>query len=350
MRLLIPVSVLITAVAIILSCSPLDSFQVDSEKSDTFNYEESRAMVFLSSLNTEQRKKAQMPLEDSSRERWHYLPSTFWTRAGIQLKDLSPDQKELAFELLKSHLSKSGYDKARQVIELEKILAVVENNPRSRDPEKYHVAIYGNPAKDKVWAWSFEGHHLSLNFTIVDKEVAIAPRFFGANPATIDSGERKGERTLAEEADLGLKLVNSLTDDQKQKALLQEETFRDIVTGNKAKVEPLSPEGIKASEFEKPQKDVLLKLINVYLSSMPEKLARVRAENLRNEELEEIRFSWAGATVPRKPHYYRIQGKTFLIEFDNTQNSGNHIHSVWRDFDGDFGRDLIREHYEVSDH
>ncbi|NNE97749.1 MAG: DUF3500 domain-containing protein, partial [Pyrinomonadaceae bacterium] len=276
--------------------------------------------------------------------------STFWTRSGIQLANLTPKQKELAFDLLKSHLSKSGYDKALRIIALEKILAEIENSPRTRDPEKYHLAFYGNPAEDKVWAWSFEGHHLSLNFTIANEEVAVAPRFLGANPATIRSGKQKGERTLAAEQDLALELVNSLTSEQRKQAIFRSEAYWDIVTGNSAEVSPMDPVGIQFESLNESQKQLLLKLIDVYLEVMPKNLASKRIDNLKKEGLKDIRFGWAGATETGKGHYYRIQGKTFLIEFDNTQNGANHIHSVWRDFDGDFGRDLIKEHYAASDH
>lgn len=346
--------ILIIAAAILISFSPTGRSILpdlnNSEMVKSSNLKNNPATSFLNSLDPDQKKKATMPIDDDSREKWHYLPSTFWSRSGIQLGELTKEQKDLALKLLVSHLSKTGYDKTRQIISLEEILAEIENNPRTRDPEKYHIAFYGNPATDKLWAWSFEGHHISLNFTISDDKISIAPRFLGANPATIETGKRKGERTLADEEDLGLELINSLTSDKKQKAIFQQSAFRDIVTTNETKVEPLDPVGIKLAELNKPQKDILVKLINVYLSTMPEELATKRMDNLNKEEFNEIRFGWAGATESRQPHYYRIQGKTFLVEFDNTQNNANHIHSVWRDFDGDFGKDLLQEHYKKSDH
>ncbi|MGI8543580.1 MAG: DUF3500 domain-containing protein [Aridibacter sp.] len=346
--------ILIIAAAILISFSPtarsILPYLNNSEMVKSSNLKNNPATAFLNSLNPDQKKKALMPIDDASRDKWHYLPSTFWSRSGIQLGELTKEQKDLAFKLLASHLSKTGYDKTRQIISLEEILAEIENNPRTRDPEKYHIAFYGNPATDKLWAWSFEGHHISLNFMISDDKISIAPRFLGANPATIETGKRKGERTLADEEDLGLELINSLTSDKKQKAIFQQSAFRDIVTTNETKVEPLDPVGIKLAELNKPQKDILVKLINVYLSTIPEELATKRMDNLNKEEFNEIRFGWAGATESRQPHYYRIQGKTFLVEFDNTQNNANHIHSVWRDFDGDFGKDLLQEHYKKSDH
>lgn len=346
--------VLIIAAAMLISFSPTArSILPDLNNSETVelsNVKNNFPTAFLNSLNPDQKKKAVLPFDEASREKWHYLPSTMFDREGIQLNELTKEQKDLAFKLLESHLSKTGYNKTLQIIELEKVLAEIENNPRTRDPEKYHIAFYGNPASDRQWAWSFEGHHISLNFTVFDDKISIAPRFLGANPATIDGGKRKGERTLADEEDLGLELINSLSADQKQMATIQNSTFFDIVTRNKSEVSPFDSFGIKAKALSKTQQDTLQKLINVYLSVMPKELAEKRSNNLKEEEFDKISFGWAGATENRKPHYYRIQGKTFLIEFDNTQNNANHIHSVWRDFDGDFGRDLIREHYKKSDH
>ena len=183
-----------------------------------------------------------------------------------------------------------------------------------------------------LWAWSFEGHHISLNFTVVNGEISMAPRFFGVSPATIPSGSRKGERTLALEEDLGLELIQEMTPDQQKKAIIREEVFPDIVTSNASKVDPLELVGIKMNELNKDLQNTLILLIDTYLSNMPEELSEKRMKALEKESFGEIRFSWAGATELGKGHYYRIQGKSFLIEFDNTQNNANHIHSVWRDF------------------
>lgn len=305
---------------------------------------------FLNSLDDKQKKITQLSFEDPSRNFWHFFPGTMVDRAGIRLKELNTNQKDLAFKLLKSYLSEGGYDKTLKIIDLERVLAELEGNKEFRDAEKYHIAIYGNPGKDSLWAWSFEGHHVSLNFSILNDKVSIAPRFMGANPATIKSGSRKGERTLANEEDLGIRLINDLSKKQQQIAIFQKTSLDDIVTFNASKVDPLAPVGIKMEELSNEQQKLLMELIHVYLSTMPLDLANKRMEVLKSEEMSAIRFGWAGSTVISNPHYYRIQGKTFLIEFDNIQNSANHIHSVWRDFDGDFGRDLIKEHYQKSHH
>jgi hypothetical protein len=331
----------IVFITVILFISFLYAFQLSNEDP---------AANFLNSLNEEQIEKTQFPFDNLSRNTWHFLPGTMWPRAGIQLHELNPNQKELFFELLRVYLSKSGYDKTMRIIDLERVLAELSGNIEFRDPEKYFVAFYGDPKKDDLWAWSFEGHHISLNFSILNDKISIAPRFMGANPAMIKEGERKGERTLANEEDYGFKFMNSLSDGQKQKAIFQESSFAQIVTSNSTEVGPLQPVGIKMQELRSDQQLMLFDLINEYISTMPIELANKRMNNLRSEEFDEIRFGWAGSTERGKSHYYRVQGKTFLIEFDNTQNNANHIHLVWRDFEGDFGRDLIKEHYQKTHH
>jgi len=315
-----------------------------------FKYFDSNpANNFLNALTKEQREKTQLQFENMSRMTWHFLPGAMWPRSGIQLNELTETQKELLFELLRAHLSETGYKKAINIISLENVLLELgQGSAEFRDPEKYSVVFYGNPEKDSLWSWSFEGHHLSLNFTIVNDKVSMSPRFMGASPATIKEGKRKGERSLANEEDYGLKLINSLTKDQKQIAIFQKNSYVDIVTMNASEVGPLKPVGIKANDLTVDQKSLLDSLIFEYLSTMPNDLAEKRLEKLKSEEFNEIHFGWAGSTEFGQPHYYRIQGKTFLVEFDNTQNNANHIHLVWRDFDGDFGRDLIREHYKHS--
>lgn len=300
---------------------------------------------FLKSLDEKQLEKVQKTFEDPSRQAWHFLPGQMWPRTGIKLNELNKTQKELVFELLRAHVSESGFKKIMSIIDLENILRELGADKKYRDPEKYFIAIYGDPLKDKLWAWSFEGHHLSLNFTIYDEAVRMTPRFMGAYPAVVPSGSRKGMRTLAKEDEMGLELINSMDSSQRELAIFSTESYYEIVTSNATEVGPLSEVGIKLGEMNKSQQAHLNRLIMEYLATMPETLAAKRLVNIKNEDFKEIRFGWAGATTSGKGHYYRIQGKSFLIEFDNTLNDANHIHTVWRDFDGDFGKDLIKEHY-----
>lgn len=314
------------------------------------NIKTNPAVAFLNALNKDQKSLAMLDFDDPLKEKWHFLPHSMFTREGISLKELQPHQKKLLFNLLESSLSESGYNKTLKIIDLENVLAKISGDPVYRDSEKYYASFYGNPETDDIWAWSFEGHHVSLNFTISGNNTAITPRFFGSNPATITSGTRKGERTLDKEDDSGIELVNALDVKQKQKAIFKAEPFKDIITKNDTKVEALAPVGISFKNLNKTQQALLLKLINVHIESMPKKLAAIRMKSIKKENLDNIYFGWAGATQVNKPHYYRIQGKSFLVEFDNLQNNAKHIHVVWRDFNGDFGRDLILEHYKKTKH
>ncbi len=305
---------------------------------------------FLDSLNDDQLKLVSHSFDDNHRTTWHYLPAKSWPREGISLKQLNDNQKEIFSNMLKTFLSKAGYSKTQRIIDLENVLAIIDKDPDYRDPGKYHISVFGDPRVDNVWAWSFEGHHVSLNFTILDDKLISAPRFFGANPATIPIGERKGERTLREEEDLAYDLMESLSAKQLQQAIFRDEAYPEIISVNDSEVSPLEPVGIQADDLNDVQQTILKNIINVYLSAQLDQIANERKRKIHEEEFGDIRFGWAGTLDRKDGHYYRIQGNTFLIEFDNTQTNVNHIHTVWRDFNGDFGRDLIKEHYHNADH
>jgi len=257
----------------------------------------------------------------------------------------------LARGILQAGLSQLGYLTASTIIELELVLREMGGNPAVRDPDLYYFSIFGTPAHAAPWGFRAEGHHLSLNFTLVrDTLIATAPAFFGANPAEVRRGARRGLRALADEEDIGRELVLSLDERQHADALISATAPRDIVTGNAARVEPLSPIGIRATQLRPEQAAILVRLLDVYLGRMAEPLAAHRRAALERTDFREVAFAWAGSTRRGDAHYYRIQGPSFLVEYDNTQNGANHIHTVWRDFDGDFGRDLLREHYRTARH
>ena len=318
-----------------------------AEASQSFN---NPASDFLNSLSKEQHEKAVFSFNDNKREIWSFLPGAIIWRPGLKLNELSEKQTELLFILLRSSLSETGYNKAKDIIELENVLAELEGNNEFRNADNYFVSFYGSPDKDNIWGWSFEGHHLSLNFTITPNGTSVAPRFMGSNPAKILSGPREGERILDKEEDYGIQLINSMSNEQQEKAIFRKEPYFDIVSQNASEVSPLVPVGISMKDLNENQREIFEKLILVYLNSLPSDLADERFRKIKNEDFENIRFGWAGATNVKEGHYYRIQGKSFLVEFDNFMNNANHIHTVWREFDGDFGRDLILEHYQNSDH
>jgi hypothetical protein len=266
------------------------------------------------------------------------------------LKEMTPAQRELVQGLLRVGLGPAGYAKTTQIMELDKVLAEIEHDPVKRDPEKYYVSIFGTPAAGGTWGWRVEGHHVSHNFTIVKGTlVATTPQFLGANPAEVRvEGPFKGRRVLHVEEDLGHELVAALDEKQRAQAIFAKEAPGEIITKNLPKVDPLSPAGLPAKSFNAKQKEILRKLLAEYAGRLPDALARERLAKVEKAGLDKIGFAWAGGLTRGEKYYYRLQGPTFLVECDNTQNEGNHVHTVWRDFDGDFGRDLLREHYQAA--
>src|SRR5262245_31966919 len=308
------------------------------------------ANKFLASLTPEQKTKASFGFTDEQRFDWHFIPRD---RKGVPLKDLNENQRKLAMEFMKSGLGASGYQKATTIISLEPVLAQMEGPNRRfpRDPELYYFSIFGTPSPKTPWGWRVEGHHISLNFTIVKGEMlSNTPLAFGANPAEVREGERKGLRALAGEEDKGRDLIRALDDKQRAIAIFDQKAPSDILTLAKIKADPLKPEGIPAGQMNDRQQALLGKLIDEYLARMPQDVAQERSKKLRAAGFDKIYFGWAGGVNKGDPHYYRVQSPTFLIEYDNTQNNANHIHSVWRDFNGDFGEDLLREHYQTTPH
>ena len=332
---------------LLLILLPISLFSQTAERN---NSGPAKAMAFVNSLSDSQQKIAVFPFDEMNRYDWHYLPPPMVARTGIAIKDLGNNQKEMLNSLLQAYLSDKGYQKTKNIMDFEFLLKEIEPNNENRIPENYFVSVYGHPGNDSVWAWKFTGHHIALNFTVVNNQLAFAPFFFGVYPAEVKDGPKKGTRLLKDEEELGFELVNSMSPDHKQKTMFQLKAFSDIVTTNSAQVGPLKPVGLFAKDFTTDQKAVLNKLIVAYLLAMPTDIAKIRMEKITKEDMNSICFGWAGGTEPGKPHYYRVHGKSFLIEFDNTQGSANHIHSVWRDFNGDFGEDLLKEHYEHSHH
>jgi len=308
------------------------------------------AKVFLAALTPEQRAEAAIKFEDDERMRWHFIPDSMWPRKGIPFKKLDAAQRKLAHAFLSTGLSHRGYLKATTIMSLEAILKELEQGKGPvRDSDLYFFSIFGEPSETQTWGWRVEGHHLSLNFTIVKGEmIATAPTFFGSNPAEVKTGPRQGLRVLAKEEDLARELLHSLDDKQRSLAIIMKDAPDDIITKNSRKVEPGNPAGLPAGDMTKKQTDQLVTLLEEYARNMPEELAATELEKLHQAGLDKIHFAWAGGLNRGERHYYRIQGPTFLVEYDNTQNNANHIHTVWRAFDRDFGVDLLRLHYEQS--
>jgi hypothetical protein len=306
------------------------------------------AVNFLAALTPEQRAKAVYEMKSDERLNWDFVPRT---RAGLPLKEMTAAQRALAHALLSSGLSQRGYAKAVTIMSLDQILHDLENNNPVRNPELYYVTLFGDPAGRRPWAWRVEGHHLSVNMTVVaDGQITSSPTFFGSNPGEVQEGARKGLRVLGDEEDLGRRLVSSLNDGEKRTAIFSNVAPREIVTGKAHKVSALAPEGLAAGSMTDDQQKLLRELVAEYANRLRAELAENDLKRIAAAGWNKVHFAWAGAIEPGHGHYYRVQGPTFLLEFDNTQNNANHIHTVWRDLENDFGGDLLRRHYEQVPH
>ena len=300
---------------------------------------------FLASLPEDRRLAAKATFQSRDRTTWRYTPGG---RPGMPLQDMSPAQREAAQAVLLSFLSSEGYLKVQSIIALELVLRELERWDE-RDPERYWFLVFGDPGSESPWGVRVEGHHVSLHLAVIKgRFVSSTPTFLGANPAEVRSGPKKGSRALAAEEDTARALLDSLSAAQRGEAIVDEAPYGDIVSRNRPKADPLDGRGIPFAKLAPLQQKQLLALIEVYAGTMKPKLAEERLAKIRAKGLDGVRFAWAGSTARGRPHYYRVQGPTFLIEFDNS--GSNHIHSVWRDFEGDFGRDLLREHYGTSAH
>ena len=311
------------------------------------------ANAFLKDLNAEQRSKASFKFEDDTRFEFRYTPRA---RTGLPLKEMTEPQRARAHALLKTGLSMRGYTNATAIIDLENVLRAIEP-PRTgpnaivRDPEMYFVSIYGEPEGKGPWGWKFEGHHISVNFTLVDgKPVVFAPSFFGSNPAVIKDGPNAGKRALRDEEESARALMATFDEAQRAKVIFDVTAPREMLTAENREAKMLEPAGITYGSMTSAQKRLFEKVLDAYLGRVAPELAKARLEALQKAGMDNITFGWAGTLDVGAPHYYRVQGPTFLIEYDNVQNNANHIHSVWRDFEGDFGRDLLREHYKTAVH
>lgn len=301
---------------------------------------------FLAALSSEQRAKATFQFSDDERMNWHFIPKE---RKGLTLREMSPYQRHLASALLAAGLSQTGYIKAVTIMSLEDVLKALENDSgERRNPEKYHFTVFGMPSDTGTWGWRVEGHHLSQNYTVANGQAVDGPSFFGSNPAEVRQGPRKGLRTLAGEDDLGFEVIHALDERQQKIAIVDPKAYSDILTAASRKAALQGqPSGLPAMKMNTRQFDALRALAELYASNLPDDLAGRRMDQI-NKAGRDVYFAWAGGIKPGDPHYYRVQTPSFLIELDDTQDNANHIHSVWREFNGDFGGDLLKVHCENS--
>jgi hypothetical protein len=313
---------------------------------------ERAARDFLTALPPALRKAASFPANAPERRTWNYVPME---RVGVSLLQLDDPQSEDLGALLATALSPEGLLTARGVIKHENILRRVETeqgiDATRRDPGLYFTTVFGTPGAAAPWAWRFEGHHLSLNVTqLPGQPPLVAPLFVGANPAKVLTGPNAGYRLLAAEEDLGRELVKMLSDEKRKAAIIQAEAFSEILTRSDPKVSPLALEGLAASDMSEGERAQLRRLLNLYVARVTEAAAKEQWARIDRAGFEKLRFAWAGGIEVGQPHYYRIHGPTVLVEYDDTQNGANHIHTVYRDLARDLGGDALGAHYRADSH
>ena len=306
---------------------------------------------FIGLLSNVQKNNTLFAFDDPERFNFHFVPMT---RKGITFNEMNPEQQAAALKMLSLCASDKAFQLSQEIIQLEIVLKAIEKRAetdRYRDPGNYHISIFGVPTNHTIWGWRFEGHHQSFNFSFSESQKGVgAPIFLGSNPAIVLEGPSKGKQLLKAETAGGFALLNALNQEQRTKAILDSIAFKDILSFDKRNAFIGQPVGISYAEMTGPQQQLLINLLEIYINRNTKLFAKDQMEQVKKDNLNLLHFAWAGATVQAigKGTYYRIQGPGILIEYDNTQNNANHVHSVLRDLKNDFGGDLLLEHYQQS--
>jgi hypothetical protein len=321
------------------------------------------AISLYSSFSKLQNISGRLNFIDSSRLKWDNLPVGLSPRAGTSIGNMTEDQRKLLHRILSVSLSSQGYLKATSIIHLddllnsyyERLFYKKEINERVYTQLKglqwshknFYFAFYGNPS-DSVWGYKLEGHHLSVNFTFVNKNLSVTPFFIGTDPAEYPDTEYAGWRVLGQEEDLGIKLINLLTPAQQKKATMNRAVPGDIITAAGSGKRLVEDWGIRGADLNATQKGLMQYIIREFIFNLEYDKAIVEYEKILKAGIDKVYFGWIGKYNEKDPHYYVLNGPTFLIEFDNA--SGNHIHAIWREKGNEFGEDLLRKHYQNEKH
>lgn len=277
--------------------------------------------------------------QDPARFDWEYRPAG---RVGLPLLELDEEQQGLVWDLVGAGLSEQGVDRARAIIELERRLFERTGDENQR-PNWYFLTVFATPGLRGNWAWRFEGHHLSMSFTMRDADViAATPAFFGAQPATSRDGLGRTHAPLGPEGEAARALLVALDDAQRRRAVFSSQAPDDILTGSDSRALRPALLGIRYADLDAAQQELVMDLIRTYASRWATGIGAAEVAAIEAAGLQEVRFGWAGSTAPGEPHYYRVHGPDFIIESGNVDGDVEHLHTVWRKFDDDFGRASLR--------
>ena len=299
----------------------------------------SAASAFLASISSEQQELTSFDFDDAERVNWHFIPRE---RKGLGLWDLDGEALSSAEALVATGLTKAGYAKTLEVRSLEEVLYLFEEGDEAerrikRHPHRYYISIFGKPGGNAAWGWRFEGHHLSLNYTVKGGRIlSSTPEFFGANPGLIDAGPGRSLRVLGRREDLARAILKAAPAGQQPQIRVSMQAPRDIRGAGAAQAEAGEPDGVAFADMNPAQQKLMRQLIGEYLTAMPTSVIKRRMREINNAGMDHIHFAWQGGSELNQPHHYVVQGPTFIIEYNNTQNSANHVHSIWRDLSGDF--------------
>jgi hypothetical protein len=316
------------------------------------------ARAFLARLTPEQRASTTFPVDDDEWRKWNNVHR--YARQGVSFAEMTAAQREQAFGLLRASLSAKGLETARDIMRLNETLAELTRRFDEYGEGLYHLTVMGEPSDTGPWGWQLDGHHLIVNYFVLGDQVVMTPTFMGSEPVRAESGKYAGTVVLQQEQDTGLALARSLTPDQRKLAVLSPEKTRNYARAQAFQDNLVLPyEGIRASDLSPEQRKLLLATVTEYVGHMREGHATVRMQEVERH-LDETRFAWIGEISDEAVFYYRIHSPVVLIEFDHQLPVAlegprvpgrRHIHSVVRTPNGnDYGKDLLRQHYEAHAH
>ena len=311
--------------------------------------------TFVKSLTKEQLAKTQFEIQNNEWQKWSNVDNGLYKRQGVSIKEMSKEQRKLAFQLMQESLSAKGLQLSKDIMKTDQTLREFNNGDPIYDEELYFFTIMGKPSMREPWGWQIDGHHLVINYFILGDQVVMTPTFMGGEPIITTSGKYKGNVIFQDEQNIGLKFMQSLSAEQQKQATLSQEKGRNNIQAEAFSDNKIVEfQGLPTIRMTEEQKEKLLDLANQYISNMKEGHARVKIEDIK-KHFNNTWFAWIGKTDKDAVFYYRIHSPVVLIEFDHQSPIGikgqgreatrNHIHTIVRTPNGnDYGKDLLKQH------